>query len=54
MKKTKEKIDNTNINNSYKETIGTTLEDGFVKDEEIGPIKCNNTEKVIINIIRVL
>lgn len=39
MKKIKEKIDNTIINNSYKETIETTPEDGFVKDKEIRPVK---------------
>lgn len=39
MKKIKEKIDNTIINNLYKETIETTPEDGFVKDKEIRPVK---------------
>ena len=39
MKKTKEKVDNTIINNLYKETIETTPEDGFVPDKEIRPVK---------------
>lgn len=39
MKKTKEKIDNTIINNLDKETIETTPADGFVKDKEIRPAK---------------
>lgn len=45
MKKTKEKIDNTIINNLYKETIETTPEDGFVKDKEIRPVKMQHYGK---------
>lgn len=39
MKKTKEKVDNTIVNNLYKETIETTPEDGFVPEKEIRPVK---------------
>ena len=45
MKKIKEKIDNTIINNLYKETIDTTPEDGFVKDKEIRPVKMQHYGK---------
>ena len=45
MKKTNEKIENTTINNLYKETIETTPLDGFVKDEEIRPVKMQHYGK---------
>lgn len=39
MKKTKEKVNNTIINNLTVETIETTPKDGFVSDKEIRPVK---------------
>ena len=42
MKKTKEKINNTIINNLIKEVIEVTPEDGFVSDKEIRPTKIQN------------
>lgn len=45
MKNTKEKINNTIINNLYKETIETIPEDGFVKDKEIRPVKMQHYGK---------
>ena len=45
MKKTKEKSDNTIINNLYKETIETTPDDGWIEAKEINPTKINHYRK---------
>lgn len=45
MKKKKEKVDNTIINNLYKETIETIPEDGFVSEKEIRPVKMQHYGK---------
>jgi len=45
MKKTKEKVDNTIINNLTKEVIEVTPEDGFVSDKEIRPTKMQHYGK---------
>lgn len=45
MKRKKEKINNTIINNLYKETIETTPEDGFVNAKEINPLKIQHYGK---------